>query len=233
MLKIIHHEDLGHANLGWLNARYHFSFAHYLNRDRMGFGPIRVINDDIVKAGTGFDLHEHKDMEIITFVRSGAIHHGDNLGNKGVTKAGDVQVMSAGSGIYHSEAADPKDDTTLYQIWIRPQEMGIAPRWEQAEMSKDPVDGALNLLVSGFEADKGKGALYIHQQAAIYGGTLKGGQKLVQEFPTQNLYILVSSGSLQINGSPLIHKGDGVEITEESTLNFSAETDSEILVIAV
>lgn len=233
MLKIIHHDELGHANLGWLDAHYHFSFAHYLNRDRMGFGPIRVINDDIIQPGKGFDLHEHKDMEIITYVRSGAIHHGDNLGNKGVTKAGDVQVMSAGSGIYHSEASDPNEPTTLYQIWIRPQEMGITPRWEQGEMPKEPVGDQLNLLVSGFESDKEKGALYIHQQAAIYGGKLKAGQKIEQTFPTESLYILISEGSLHINNSAVMHKGDGAEVTGNRHLHIVAETDCEILVISV
>ena len=233
MLKVIHYDDLGKANLGWLKAHYHFSFSKYANRDRMGFGPIRVINDDIINPGTGFDLHEHKDMEIITYVRKGSIHHGDNLGNKGVTRTGDVQVMSAGSGIHHSEAADPNEETTLYQIWIKPQEQGITPHWEQAEVSKEPVTNKLNVLVSGFEGDKESGALYIHQQAAIFGGTLKAGTKLSQEFPTARLYVLISEGSVQINNSPLIHKGDGVEITEDRNLNIIAETDSEILVIAV
>ena len=233
MLKVIHYDDLGHVNMGWLDARYHFSFGRYVDRDRMGFGPIRVINDDIINPGTGFDLHEHKDMEIITYVRTGAIHHGDNLGNKGITRAGDVQVMSAGSGIHHSEAADPKEETTLYQIWIKPREQGITPRWKQAEISKAPVTDQLNLLVSGFAADQDKGALYIHQHAAIYGGTIKAGTKLNQEFPTSSLYILISEGSVQINNSPLCHKGDGVEITGDRNLNIIAETDSEILVIAI
>lgn len=233
MLKINHYDELGHANMGWLNARYHFSFGRYVDRDRMGFGPLRVINDDIITADTGFDIHEHKDMEIITYVRKGAIHHKDNLGNHGATQAGDIQVMSAGSGISHAEHGDPNGETVLYQIWIKPEELNVKPRWEQSVVSKEPVIAQLNLLVSGFDADKGKGALYIHQQAAIYAGTLKAGTKINQEFPTGQLYILISEGSVQINNSPFLHKGDGVEVTGDRQLNIIAEMDSEILVICV
>lgn len=232
MLKIYRYNDLGKMDIGWLNAHYHFSFAEYMNRERMGFGTIRVINDDIVRAGTGFGMHEHRDMEIITYVRSGAINHSDNLGNFGRTEAGDVQVMSAGSGIHHAEAADADQETILYQIWIRPQERGVTPRWEQGSFPKDPVTDDLNLLVSGFDADKEKGALFIHQQAAIYGGRLNAGTAIEQKLPTSQSYILVSEGSIQINDT-VLHKGDGAELTEASEVTLTAESDAEILIITV
>jgi redox-sensitive bicupin YhaK (pirin superfamily) len=232
MLKVFRYDELGQMDIGWLNAHYHFSFANYLNRNKMGFGPIRVINDDIIQAGRGFDLHEHKDMEIITYVRRGAIHHSDNLGNSGSTGAGDIQVMSAGTGISHAEKSDPEQDTLLYQIWLHPEKSGVAPRWETGSFPKEPVNDNLNLLVSGFEADKDKGALYIHQQAAIYAGRLKTGQTVTQSLPTAQSYILISEGSVKINDA-VLHKGDGAELTETSSVTFFAESDSEILVISV
>jgi quercetin 2,3-dioxygenase len=232
MIKRYPYEELGRMNIGWLNAHYHFSFSNYLNRERMGFGPLRVINDDIVKAGSGFDMHEHRDMEIITYVRTGAINHSDNLGNEGRTGAGDVQVMSAGSGIHHAEAADADQDTTLYQIWIKPQEHGITPRWEQGSFPKEPVIDQLNLLVSGFEAHKGMGALWINQQAAIYGGRLSLGTEFTQNLPTNSAYILIAEGSVEINGA-VLHKGDGAEVTSVDTLTIKADSDAEILVISV
>jgi redox-sensitive bicupin YhaK (pirin superfamily) len=232
MLKVIRYDDLGKMDIGWLNAHYHFSFANYLNRDRMGFGPLRVINDDIVQAGSGFDLHEHKDMEIITYVRAGAINHSDNLGNKGRTSAGDVQVMSAGTGIHHAEAADADQETQLYQIWLHPESKGVTPRWESGSFPKEPVTDGLNLLVSGFAGDKERGALYIHQQAAIYAGRLKAGTQFTQTLPTKQSYILISEGSVKI-GDAVLHKGDGAELVDANTVHLHAESDSEILVISV
>jgi redox-sensitive bicupin YhaK (pirin superfamily) len=232
MLKVLRYDDLGKMDIGWLNAHYHFSFASYLNRDRMGFGPLRVINDDIVQAGSGFDMHEHKDMEIITYVRAGAINHSDNFGNKGRTGAGDVQVMSAGTGIHHAEAADADQETRLYQIWLKPDKSGVTPRWEQGEFPKEPVGDSLNLLVSGFDGDKGKGALFINRQAAIYAGRIKTGDTVTQALPTAQNYILISEGSVKI-GDAVLHKGDGAELTETNSVTFFAESDSEVLVISV
>lgn len=231
MITVYPYENLGHANFGWLDARHHFSFGRYYNPKRTGFGALRVINDDKVKAGSGFDMHKHHDMEIITFVRSGAITHKDSRGNQGRTQAGDVQVMSAGKGIYHSEFNLESEDTTLYQIWIEPKEKGIEPRWEAAEFAHVKANGSLPLLVSGYESDKGKGALYIHQNAAIYGGALEAGQEITQEIKNQ-AYMLVSYGEIEIFGQA-INSGAGIEITDEKSVTFTARTPAQVIFIDV
>lgn len=231
MITVYPFEELGHHDLGWLNARYHFSFARYHNPDRMGFGNLRVINDDIVQAGTGFDTHPHENMEIITYVRQGAITHRDSTGNEGVTGAGDVQIMSAGSGIRHSEHNESDEDTNLYQIWILPREKDIAPRWDAMSFPKSPANDALPLLVSGYPEHKDTQALYINADAALYGGRLSAGTKISHPIKTQ-AYILVSEGEITINDTPL-KKGDGAEITEMETINIHAQSDAEIVVIDV
>jgi len=226
------YEQLGHADHGWLDARHHFSFAHYWNDDRVHFGALRVINDDKVAAGKGFGAHPHDNMEIITYVRQGAITHKDNLGNTGRTGAGDVQVMSAGTGVTHAEHNLEKEDTRLYQIWIVPNRQDVQPRWEAREFPKAMVEnGALPVLVSGRIEDEGKGALFIHQDAAIYGGRLKAGIVIEQKVKHQ-AYILDSIGSFSINGTAL-KQGDGAEVTGTHTIRIEALTDAEILVIDV
>lgn len=229
MINVIRHKDLGHHNYGWLDARYHFSFGEYRDPSRMGFGQLRVINDDIVKAGTGFDTHPHKDMEIITFVRKGAITHKDSKGNEGRTEAGNVQVMSAGSGIYHSEFNLEDIDTSLYQIWIRPKEKNIPPRWDAIKFSNRKANGSLPLLVSGRSEDTGKNALYIHQDASISGGTLEAGQ-IVEQPLHDNAYVLVSHGEIEVLDQTL-HTGDGAEIRGQSFVKIKALTDSELILI--
>jgi hypothetical protein len=222
---------LGRANFGWLNAKHHFSFGEYRNGRRVSFGKLRVINDDTVKAGSGFDMHPHNDMEIITFVRSGAITHKDSKGNEGRTEAGDVQVMSAGKGIYHSEYNMESEDTTLFQIWITPKENGIEPRWDAATFSDRQAEDTLPLLVSGRKDDEGKGALYIHQDASISGGRVKAGQEITQPIKDQ-AYMLLSSGEIEILGEKL-RKGDGLEITDQDSVTFKALVDSEVILIDV
>ncbi|MAM33511.1 MAG: hypothetical protein CMH28_00370 [Micavibrio sp.] len=231
MIKIYPRDTLGSADYGWLKARYHFSFARYINRDRIGFGTLKVINDDIVKAGHGFDTHPHDNMEIITFVRKGAITHKDSQGNKGRTAAGDVQVMSAGSGIAHSEHNAEDEDTVLYQIWITPKEKDIPPRWDMAEFPKTPVKDELHLLVSGRAEDKDKGALYIHQDAAIYGGRIQGGGTITQAIKHQ-AYLLVSEGAITVNGQA-VNAGDGAEITSMDEISITAKQDAQLLLIDV
>lgn len=228
-IRIQRKSDLGGANHGWLNARHHFSFGSYYNPERMGFHDLRVVNDDHIKAGTGFAPHPHKDMEIITYVRSGAILHRDSEGNEGVTKAGDVQVMSAGTGITHSEFADGAEDTTLYQIWILPREKNVAPRWKAAQFPKALAKDTLPLLVSGRGEHAGKGALYIHQDAAIYGGRIAAGGKILQPV-SGPAYLLVSQGAVSVLGETL-HAGDGAEIEGVSLLELQATEESEILII--
>lgn len=231
-VKIYPYKQLGQADYGWLKARYHFSFAHYFNKDRTHFGTLRVINDDIVAAGKGFEPHSHDNMEIITYVRQGAISHKDSLGNEGRTEAGDVQVMSAGSGITHAEYNRETEDTKLYQIWIETKDPDVKPRWDAKKFPKDLLEkGQLPLLVSGKTADQSKGALFIHQNAFIYGGRLKKGA--VIDHPIQNqAYVLASTGSFVIEDG-LLQEGDGAEITGAKSMRIKALTDAELLVIDV
>ena len=231
MITVYPYNRLGHADHGWLDARHHFSFASYRNPARTHFGALRVINDDRVAAGRGFGAHPHADMEIITYVRHGAITHKDSLGNTGRTGAGDVQVMSAGTGVTHSEHNLEQDDTKLYQIWIEPAERGVHPRWKAKEFPKSPVHDGLPVLVSGQPQHGGKDALYIHQDAAIYGGRMNTGAVITQAIKHQ-AYILASLGSFKVNGATL-QQGDGAEVTGEKTLTIEAFEDSEVLVIDV
>jgi len=231
MIRHYPYEALGRNDLGWLDAHFHFSFAEYRNRDRMGFGPLRVINDDIIKAGTGFDTHPHKDMEIITYVRKGAITHRDSQGNQGRTQAGNVQVMSAGTGIFHSEFNLESEDTNLYQIWIHPRNKGLEPAWDAREFPQTPVQTSLTLLVSGRAQDKEAGALYIDQDAAIYGGRLETGSKVQHPIHTQ-AYLLVSEGQIEVEGL-LMKKGDGAEITGVDTITLKAIEAGEVVIIDV
>lgn len=225
MITIYPYETLGHADHGWLDARHHFSFASYRNSNRMGFGTLRVINDDIIQAGTGFATHPHEDMEIITYVRKGAISHKDSKGNEGKTHAGDVQVMSAGTGIEHSEFNHEKEATNLFQIWITPNRLGVTPRWDSHAFPKAPVNDNLSLLVSG----DGTAPLHIHQDAFIYAGTLEK-DAVINHSITHQAYVLVSEGSIEIEGKPL-KKGDGAEITELNAISIKALETTEVLVI--
>lgn len=192
------YEGLARANYGWLDARHHFSFAEYYNPERMEFGPLRVINDDIIKSNTGFDTHPHRDMEIITYVRRGAISHRDSNGNEGRTQAGDVQVMSAGTGIQHSEHNHEQEETNLFQIWIEPNKIGVTPRWDSHEFPRQPVESELKLLVSG----DGVAPLRIHQDAYIYAGQMLSGTEVRHQIHRQ-AYLLCSGGELQVNGETL------------------------------
>jgi redox-sensitive bicupin YhaK (pirin superfamily) len=231
MLKIYSHSSLGHGNHGWLDSRFHFSFADYHNPERMGFGRLRVINDDRIEAGHGFGMHPHENMEIITYVREGAVKHRDSLGNEGLTNAGDVQVMSAGTGIIHSEFSVPETDTTLFQIWIFPDKRGVQPRWEQAAFPKHYAENSLPLLVSGNPDDKKNGALFIHSDTAIYGGRMKKGTTIRQNV-REGAYIVMSEGEAEVNGN-VLKKGDGAEAVGESELVLTARADAELLVIDV
>lgn len=228
MINIIPYSELGQGEFGWLKARYHFSFSNYYNPSRMGFGKLRVINDDIISAHKGFPPHPHDNMEIITYVRSGAITHEDSQGNKGRTEAGDVQVMSAGSGVTHSEYNLEDEKTTLYQIWIEPNKQDVQPQWGQMNFPKEPVTNALNLVVSGNKEDN---VLFIHQDAQIYAGRLNTGT-LIKHYLKKPAYILASDGVMSINGQTL-KKGDGAQIDEPINLNIEALEPSEILIIEV
>ncbi len=232
MIQTYKKRDLGHVQTDWLDTRHHFSFGHYLDENRMGFGNLRVVNDDLIRAGSGFGTHPHRNMEIITYVRTGTVIHKDSMGNHGKTAAGDVQVMTAGKGIAHSEYADADavEDTKLYQIWIEPRETGLEPAWDQAEFPKTPVSGALNLLVSGRTEDKGANALHINQDAAIFGGKLGKETALTQILRGKQAYVLVSYGTVALDGE-VMEEGDGAEISAQDVIEIKAMSDAEILVI--
>ena len=217
---------LGHADHGWLNARHHFSFASYHDPARMGFGPIRVWNDDEIAAKSGFPPHPHRDMEIITYVRSGAITHQDSLGNTGRTGAGDVQVMSAGAGITHSEYNVEDETTTLFQIWVEPAARGGAPSWGARPFPKDSRAGAFATLASGYgEAD----ALRLRARARVKGATLAAGQSLTLALPRW-AYLVPATGAVSVDGQP-VRARDGVAITDAPSLTITATADSELVLV--
>lgn len=229
MIDIRPFASLGHADHGWLDARHHFSFANYLDRNRMGWGAIRVWNDDTIAAGTGFDPHPHRDMEIVTFVREGAISHRDSLGNSGRTAAGDVQVMSAGTGIVHSEYNHEPVATTLFQIWIVPDAAGGAPGWGQHLFPRGLRAGRWVVLASGTpEADD---ALPIRADARVLGATLPAGQSLTLPLdPTRHQYLVAPVGRITVNGIAA-NPRDGVAITGESELVVVAEEAAELVLV--
>ena len=229
MINIIKYNDLGGANHGWLKAKHHFSFASYQNPERVHFGPMRVINDDVVSPQKGFASHPHDNMEIITYVRKGAITHKDNMGNVGKTEAGDVQVMSAGTGVVHSEYNYENEDTNLYQIWIFPNKKDVKPRWDAKKFPKEPVKGKLKPLVTGFENDNDQ-TLKIYQDIEILAGNIKQGNFVDQVVTRNQAYVLCSKGKIKINDKE-IEKGDGAEITEEKNVKIEALEDAEVLFI--
>lgn len=220
---------LGHANHGWLNARHHFSFSNYHNANRMSWGDLRVWNDDEIAANTGFAPHGHEDMEIITYVRTGAITHQDSLGNTGRTEAGDVQVMSAGSGVRHSEYNRESETTTLFQIWIEPRTRGGDPSWGAKPFPKSGRSGQFTALASGFAADTD--ALPIRAEARVLGATLKAGQSTSYDLaPGRHAYLVLAAGSADLNGLALQTR-DGAAVRDESRLTVTALTDAELVLV--
>jgi len=220
-------ESLGRFQLDWLNARHHFSFGGYFDPQRMGVGPLRVWNDDQIRPSSGFDPHPHRDMEIITYVRTGAISHMDHLGNEGRTVAGDVQVMSAGTGIVHAEYNLEDDLTEIFQIWIQPKGRGGAPCWETRAFPKDTWAGGLTALASG--QDGISGALPIDQDATLYAASLAAGQTIEHGLGKDRQgYLVPASGRLRLAGVELAAR-DGAVIRDEPGLVLEALEESEVL----
>lgn len=231
MIELRPYNELGGAQHGWLDTRHHFSFANYYDPKRMRWGHLRVWNDDIIAPHTGFPAHPHRDMEIITYVRSGAITHQDSLGNRGRTEAGDVQVMSAGSGIIHSEMNEENEATQLFQIWIMPDEKGLPPSWGTKPFPKEQRSGSFITLASGLPGDTD--ALPIRANARLVAATLKAGQSTEYHIaPGRKVYLVPASGEIEINGV-VAAAGDGVAISDESLLKVSAQQDSEIVLVDV
>jgi redox-sensitive bicupin YhaK (pirin superfamily) len=227
MIDIRSFDSLGHADHGWLDARHHFSFADYHDPARMGWGSIRVWNDDRIAGKCGFPPHPHRDMEIITYVRTGAITHQDSMGNKGRTAAGDVQVMSAGTGVTHAEYNLEDEATTLFQIWIETDKPGAEPGWGAMPFPKEAREGSFQLLASGNADD---GALTINADAKVLGATVKAGSSIAYDAdPARHLY-LVSSGKVLVNGKQAGPR-DGVAITGESRVEIEADEDAELVLV--
>ncbi|BCW89741.1 Quercetin 2,3-dioxygenase [Alphaproteobacteria bacterium SO-S41] len=222
-------ENLGGANHGWLNAKHHFSFASYYDPKNMGWGPLRVWNDDEIDAQSGFPPHPHSDMEIITYVRKGAITHQDSLGNRGRTEAGDVQVMSAGTGIRHAEYNMEDETTTLFQIWIEPSSRGGQPSWGAKPFPKDDRSGKFVTLASGIDGDAD--ALPIRTNGRVAGATLKAGETTTYELGEgRYLYLVPASGKIDVNGT-VLNARDGAAVKDETTLTVTALEDAEIVLV--
>jgi redox-sensitive bicupin YhaK (pirin superfamily) len=229
MIDIRPFAGLGHADHGWLDARHHFSFANYYDPARMGWGAIRVWNDDTIAAQTGFPPHSHGDMEIVTFVRSGAITHKDSLGNTGRTAAGDVQVMSAGTGITHAEYNLEEEPTTLFQIWIMPDRSGERPAWGQRDFPK--ADRAGRWVTLAASEGAGDEVLPIRADAQVLAARLGAGEILEYEpRPERHLYLVAPTGRITVNGQ-LANARDGIAVTGETRLEIRAEDDAEIVMV--
>ncbi|MHA6317358.1 pirin family protein [Altererythrobacter sp. CAU 1778] len=229
MIDVRPFDSLGAADHGWLDARHHFSFANYYDPNRMGWGSIRVWNDDTIAARSGFPPHPHSDMEIVTFVRTGAITHKDSLGNQGRTGAGDVQVMSAGTGITHAEYNLEDEATTLFQIWIMPDRQGEAPGWGQREFPRSNRAGGFSIVASGTpDADD---ALPIRTDAKVAAATLEAGQSAVwQTDGSRHQYLVSPTGRIRVNGVEAQPR-DGVAITGEDEITVEAIDDCEIVMV--
>ena len=228
MLTIRKSEERGHADHGWLKSHHSFSFADYFDPAHMGWGNLRVINDDLIAPGGGFGTHGHRDMEIVTYVTTGALAHKDSMGNGTTIPPGDVQRMSAGSGVRHSEFNIAPDQAThLFQIWIEPRDKGITPGYEQKSFADAEKRGRLRLIASPDGAD---GSVTIHADAALYAGLFDAGESASLTLnPARKAYVHVARGALTVNGEKL-QKGDAALLANESSLTLADGQDAEVLV---
>lgn len=228
MLELRQSGDRGHANHGWLDAHHSFSFANYYDPQHMGFGPLRVLNDDRISAGMGFGTHGHKDMEIITYVLEGELAHKDSMGNGSVIRPGDVQRMSAGSGVMHSEFNHSQERTThLLQIWIEPNARGIVPGYEEKRFPAEEKRGRLCLIAS---ADGLDGSVMLHQDVKLYAGLFDGAENACLAIPDgHRVYVHVARGEINVNGKTL-HEGDALKGVGEKEIQLTQGIDAEVLV---
>jgi quercetin 2,3-dioxygenase len=227
MITLRKSHERGHANHGWLDSHHTFSFADYYDPKEMGFGSLRVINEDRVEPGMGFGTHGHRDMEIITYVLEGALQHKDNMGNGSVIKPGDVQRMSAGTGVTHSEFnASQTEPVHFLQIWIQPKFTGIQPGYEEKTFNDAEKRGKLRLVVS---FDAREGSAKIHQDASIYASIIELNQILTYTLAQgRSAYVHVARGSVEVNGQTM-QQGDGAKIHNENVLTFSTKAAAEFL----
>jgi redox-sensitive bicupin YhaK (pirin superfamily) len=226
MIKIRHANERGHANHGWLDTYHTFSFADYYDPRWMGFRSLRVINDDLVMPGKGFGMHPHRDMEIITYVLSGALEHKDTMGNGRVIRAGDVQYMAAGTGVRHSEFNPSKDEAVhLLQIWIQPDRDGVSPRYAEKSFAQAPA-GVLHLVASKIGRD---GSIAIHQDADLWLAKLDAGRPVSHSLAAgRHAWVHVAEGDVTINGQ-LLHGGDAAVASPGTTIELSAAKPAQVL----
>jgi len=227
MMEIRRSQDRGHANHGWLDSFHSFSFAEYQDPEHMGFGALRVINEDRVQAGKGFGTHSHRDMEIISYVLEGGLAHKDSMGNGSVIRPGDVQRMSAGTGVAHSEFnASERDPVHFLQIWIEPSKRGVRPSHEEKKFDDASKRGTLRLIAS---PDGRDGSVTIHQDANLYAALVDGGEALdFAPAAGRKVYVHVIRGEATVNGQPLA-AGDAIKLSNESRVRVERGRDAEIL----
>jgi redox-sensitive bicupin YhaK (pirin superfamily) len=228
MITIRPSQERGHLNFGWLDTKHTFSFGQYRDPQQQGFSDLLVINDDIVEPGMGFGTHPHQDMEIFTYILQGALEHKDSMGTGSIIRPGDVQMMSAGTGIRHSEFnPSPSERVHLLQIWIVPDKRGVAPRYQQVNFDASEKRGKLRQIISPDSAD---GSLNVYQDVRVYAGLFDGDESAeLQLAAGRYAYVHVASGSLELNGMKL-SAGDGARVRRETRLTFSNGDNAEVLV---
>ncbi|MBP6534880.1 MAG: pirin family protein [Arenimonas sp.] len=228
MIDIRQAKDRGHFNFGWLDTWHTFSFGSYRDPAQQGFSDLLVINDDVVQPGLGFGTHPHSDMEIFTYILEGALEHKDSMGTGSVILPGDVQMMSAGTGIRHSEFNHSKDKLVhLLQIWIIPDKRGVKPRYQQVHFPTDEKRGRLRLIIS---PDSAEGSLNVYQDVRVYAGLFDGDERGILELvPDRYAYVHVARGSLDVNGVRM-QAGDGARVRQEAKLSFTGGENAEVLV---
>ena len=227
MMQVRKSTQRGHADHGWLNSYHTFSFADYFDPQQMGFSALRVINEDRVQPGEGFPTHGHRDMEIISYVLDGALEHKDSMGTGSVIRPGDVQRMSAGTGVRHSEYNASADQPVHFlQIWIQPNKLGVAPGYQQQHFAPAELSGRLRLIAA---PDGREGAVSLHQDASLYATRLDGEQEVTHILAAgRRAYVQVARGNVQLNGVPL-GAGDGARLENETTLRLHAGANAEVL----
>ena len=232
--EITRSQSRGKASFGWLNANHYFSFGSYYNPEKMGFGRLRVINDDSIDPGTGFATHPHQNMEIITIPLEGAVAHKDSTGNSGIIRKGEVQVMSAGSGIRHSEYnASDKEQLKLFQIWIEPNKMNVEPRYDQKEFKYQNSRNQWTQLISPMDA-KSESGMKIYQNAYINVSPVSADHEMTYDLKDKKngAYVLVAEGEVEINGETL-KKRDSMAIADLDKFTFKSKAESEVIVLEV
>jgi redox-sensitive bicupin YhaK (pirin superfamily) len=227
MITVRPSDERGHANHGWLDTHFTFSFADYYDPEHMGFRSLRVINEDVVAPAQGFGTHPHRNMEIITYVLEGALEHKDSLGTTGVIRPGEVQRITAGAGITHSEYNHSETEPVhLLQIWILPEKNGLKPGYEQKFVGGDALKGKLRLIAA---RDGRDGAVTVHQDVALYAGALPFGEKVTHALkPGRHAWVQVARGAVTLNGQSL-RAGDGAAVSDEPRLEIAATKDAEVL----